>query len=177
MTTRRGAEGVRVPSEAGRLRDERQFLVRLRSAIDGSRLSQRELADRLGCNASTVTEWFARGSMPKGHILMYLPRILGVSGTWLLSGDGPHEAAEHKAGTSSAYLGGAREVLAQVEASLQAVRRDWEGRVPSTAPASGEDHGAVMDEMNRHAESHAPESAQRHGPPTPRKSRARRRAS
>lgn len=118
-------KSVAAPTAAQQSRDEAAFFARLRAALHTSGMRQSELARRLGCNASTVTEWFGRGSMPKGHLMLYIPRALGVSPTWLLSGEGPLEegATDKGANLRSAY-----EVLAMVEQSLEKVRKELESR-------------------------------------------------
>jgi HTH-type transcriptional regulator, cell division transcriptional repressor len=64
------------------------FLGRIREALDARRMTQADLARRLGVRDATVTEWFTRGRIPNGMAMLRLPRVLGVRTEWLFHGDG-----------------------------------------------------------------------------------------
>lgn len=68
----------------------RAFRRRLAAAIEASPLSRPEIADELGTAAPRLSEWASEGGtrMPGFHFLAKLPGVLGVSGHWLLTGEG-----------------------------------------------------------------------------------------
>jgi transcriptional regulator with XRE-family HTH domain len=66
------------PSEA--------FCLRLREGMKGRSMSQTMLARQLGVRDATVSDWFNRGTMPSGSVMLRLPDVLGVDGHWLLTG-------------------------------------------------------------------------------------------
>lgn len=51
-------------------------------------LTQTKLADTLDVRESTVSTWMTQGSLPNGQLMAQLPGALGVSGHWLLTGQG-----------------------------------------------------------------------------------------
>lgn len=62
---------------------------RIKWARERAGLTQGELADRVGVTAgSRVSEWENEHRQPSAPVLMALPGVLGVSGHWLLTGDG-----------------------------------------------------------------------------------------
>ena len=71
------------------LSQERMFLARLQTAMELRELSQLELGRRAKCAQSAISDWFGRGSMPTANVLLKMPKILKVSGHWLLTGEGP----------------------------------------------------------------------------------------
>ena len=63
--------------------------TRIKWAREQSRLTQGELAERVGVAAgSRVSEWENDRRQPSAPVLMALPEVLGVSGHWLLTGQG-----------------------------------------------------------------------------------------
>lgn len=69
-----------------------QFTERLTKAVELSGLTWNALAEKLSegdtrVYASTTTPW-RDGAMPSGEMLMRLPKVLGVDGHWLLTGEG-----------------------------------------------------------------------------------------
>jgi transcriptional regulator with XRE-family HTH domain len=52
----------------------------------GHGLTQTELARRLDVRDATVSDWFNRGTLPSGSVMLRLPTVLGVDGHWLLTG-------------------------------------------------------------------------------------------
>jgi transcriptional regulator with XRE-family HTH domain len=63
-----------------------EFRSRLRTALSGRGMTQSELARRLSVRDATVSDWFNRGTMPGGTVMLRLPELLGVDGHWLLTG-------------------------------------------------------------------------------------------
>ena len=75
------------------------FGDRLAAARDAAGLSQKDLAKRLGVKASTLRNWEDDLAEPRANRLSMLSGLLGVSLSWLLSGEGdginpPHEEAD-----------------------------------------------------------------------------------
>lgn len=64
------------------------FFQRIRRILEEKEISQAELARSLGVGQATVSEWFTRGRVPNGHVLLRLPEVLDVNGHWLLTGEG-----------------------------------------------------------------------------------------
>ena len=68
--------------------DMATFGDRLASARDAAGLSQKELAVRVGIKASTLRNWENDLSEPRANRLSILAGLLGVSLSWLLTGEG-----------------------------------------------------------------------------------------
>ena len=98
------------------------FLERLRQGLDARGMSRADLARELGVGVATVSEWFTRGRVPHGDVMLRLPHALGVNGHWLLTGEGPREL---EWGEGDAYLRGVRDTLARMGASLDEVARHF----------------------------------------------------
>lgn len=64
------------------------FGDRLAAAREAARLSQKELAQRVGVKSSTMRGWEEDLSEPRANRLSILAGILGVSLSWLLTGTG-----------------------------------------------------------------------------------------
>jgi len=64
------------------------FGDRLAAARDAAGLSQKELAQRVGIKTGTLRNWEDDLSEPRANRLSILAGILGVSLSWLLTGDG-----------------------------------------------------------------------------------------
>lgn len=109
------------------------FFERLRRLLDDRAMSQADLARELGVGVATVSEWFTRGRVPNGDVMLRLPHALGVSGHWLLTGEGPRELEPDFRGDP--YLRGARDALERVRGSLEEVARGF-GPVASPDGAS-----------------------------------------
>jgi len=121
-------EGVAVLSDEPRTSPARRkavelsaFFERLRQLLEDRGMSQADLARELGVGVATVSEWFTRGRVPNGDVLLRLPNALRVSGHWLLTGEGPRET-EHARG-GDPYLHGAQDALARMERCLEEVAR------------------------------------------------------
>lgn len=82
-----------------REKENELLLGRIWEALGASGLTENQLATKLKTSASTVGGWFpkrngirvAGGKVPGGVHLAQLPRILSVSGHWLLTGDEPRK--------------------------------------------------------------------------------------
>lgn len=99
------------------------FFDRLRQLLEDRHMSQADLARDLGVGDATVSEWFTRGRVPQGDVMLRLPHVLQVSGHWLLTGEGPREMAFR--GDEDPYLRGARDALARMGRSLDALARRY----------------------------------------------------
>lgn len=90
---------------------------RIKWAREQAGITQGELAERVGVAAgSRVSEWENDRRQPSAPVLMALPEVLGVSGHWLLTGQGERtrEAAQLTADTI-----------------LQAIQRILAGEIPA----------------------------------------------
>ena len=77
---------------------EHAFRDRLKQAVEACPLEKREIAKRVGLSRpGTLSTWLADGpdfAIPRGQQLLRLPGVLGVSGHWLLTGEGPMRGGE-----------------------------------------------------------------------------------
>lgn len=64
------------------------FGDRLAAAREGTELSQKELAKRLGVKSKTIAAWENDLSEPRANRLQMLAGLLNVSLMWLLNGEG-----------------------------------------------------------------------------------------
>lgn len=101
------------------------FFERVRQCLDDRSMSQADLARELGVGVATVSEWFTRGRVPNGDVMLRLPHALGVNGHWLLTGEGPRDV-ERRAG-GDPYLKGAQDALALMAGSIDELRRRFGG--------------------------------------------------
>jgi transcriptional regulator with XRE-family HTH domain len=81
-------------------------------------MSQADLARELGVGMATVSEWFTRGRVPNGDVMLRIPGALGISGHWLLTGEGPRDLA-HPDGTDP-YRRGVQDTLAYMSRCMDA---------------------------------------------------------
>lgn len=81
----------------------KEFSRRLREAMARRGMTQTELARRLDVRDATVSDWFNRGTMPSGSVMVRLPHVLDMDGHWLLTGERPADG------------GGARRPLGEAE--------------------------------------------------------------
>jgi transcriptional regulator with XRE-family HTH domain len=108
------------------------FFERLRQLLDDRGMSQADLAREVGVGVATVSEWFTRGRVPNGDVMLRLPHALSVNGHWLLTGEGPREL-DRRGGDP--YLQGARDAVALLARSLEEAGRRFGG--PPGAPPDG----------------------------------------
>jgi transcriptional regulator with XRE-family HTH domain len=97
------------------------FFERLRLVLDDRSMSQADLARDLGVGVATVSEWFTRGRVPNGDVMLRLPLALEVDGHWLLTGEGPRELERDREGDP--YLRGAQDALVRMGHCLEEVAR------------------------------------------------------
>lgn len=70
------------------------FGGRLKLALERAGHDQRWLANTLGVREGTVSAWVSGPTLPEGKVMVKLPELLGVSGHWLLTGEGPEQVVE-----------------------------------------------------------------------------------
>ena len=77
---------------------EQAFRDRLKLAVEACSLEKQEIAERVGLRRpGTLSTWLMDGpdfAIPRGQQLLRLPGVLGVSGHWLLTGEGPMRGGE-----------------------------------------------------------------------------------
>ena len=121
------AGGGRLPADlnAGPVRRKAvelsAFFERLRQILADRGLSQADLARELGVGVATVSEWFTRGRVPNGDVMLRLPGVLRVNGHWLLTGEGPRE--REPAPNGDPYLRGAGDAIQRLSQALDDVAR------------------------------------------------------
>lgn len=94
-------------------------------------MTQADLARELGLGVATVSEWFTRGRVPNGDVMLRLPRTLGVNGHWLLTGDGPRDL-ERRRGMDP-YLRGVQDALTEMSSALDETARRFGTEASSRA--------------------------------------------
>lgn len=102
----------------------------------GKRLTQAAFAERVGVSQSRVSDWLADKQLPDGRHMVEIPKVLGVSGHWLLLGEG-----------NSSPPSTAPDVeLARLEGYLLAVARfrDALHEIAAHAPAGSDDDANEM---------------------------------
>jgi transcriptional regulator with XRE-family HTH domain len=110
------------------------FFERLRRALDDRAMSQADLARELNVGVATVSEWFTRGRVPNGDVMLRLPGALRVNGHWLLTGEGPSERETPRGGDP--YCSGAEDAIARMAQALDEVARRFGS---ASAPRPGPD--------------------------------------
>lgn len=68
---------------------------RLTLAREGTGLSQKELAGRLGVSPKTLGRWESDRAEPRGNRMQMLAGLLNVSVVWLITGEGQDPDPEH----------------------------------------------------------------------------------
>lgn len=107
------------------------FFERIRQVLDERQMSQADFARELGVGVATVSEWFTRGRVPNGDVMLRLPAVLDVNGHWLLTGEGARNLP-WKAG-GDPYRRGAEDALLGVSECLESmVRRFGVGPKPTS---------------------------------------------
>jgi transcriptional regulator with XRE-family HTH domain len=102
-----------------------EFFERVRQVMDARAMSQADLARDLGVGVATVSEWFTRGRVPNGDVMLRLPGVLGVNGHWLLTGDGPRELEPEA--DRHPYQRGAADALSEVRSALERLQQRFGG--------------------------------------------------
>ncbi|MEL6958314.1 MAG: helix-turn-helix transcriptional regulator [Pseudomonadota bacterium] len=114
------------------------FGDRLAAAREAAGLSQKDLAQRVGIKASTLRNWEDDLSEPRANRLSMLAGLLGVSLSWLLTGEGEGvEAPELDDGNVqdiSALLIDLRSIRAQLAQSSERIAQ-LEKRLRAAAKA------------------------------------------
>lgn len=104
------------------------FGDRLAAARDGAGLSQRDLADRLGVKTSTIAAWEDDRKEPRANRLSMLSGILGISLSWLMTGQGdgpdaPEDAGQFGNADAAAIMTQMRHVRAEISAANDKLAR------------------------------------------------------
>lgn len=111
------------------------FFERLRQVLDDRGMSQADLARELGVGVATVSEWFTRGRVPNGDVMLRLPAALNVNGHWLLTGEGPREYEPGPDGDP--YRRGASDAIARMTRAMDEVARRFGAPADEPPPDTG----------------------------------------
>ena len=107
--------------------DMATFGDRLSAAREAASLSRKELAQRVGIKTSTLRAWEEDLSEPRANRLSMLAGLLGVSISWLLTGEGEGVSApdeeEQAGGDVAALLTDLRTVRAQISSANDRLAR------------------------------------------------------
>jgi len=115
------------------------FFERLRQVLDDQGLSQADLARELGVGVATVSEWFTRGRVPNGDVMLRLPGALRVNGHWLLTGEGPR-GREHSP-DGDPYLRGASDAIDRLRQALDDAARRFGAGAPPPPDGAADEQG------------------------------------
>ena len=131
------AQGNRIMNDTINLEDwyseeTATFGDRLAAARDAAGLSRKELAQRVGIKSSTLRSWEDDLSEPRANRLSMVAGLLGVSISWLLTGEGEGVSAPDDTAadgdlasllvdlrTVRAQIAGANDRLARIEKRLR----------------------------------------------------------
>lgn len=116
------------------------FFERLRQVLEDRDMSQAELARELGVGMATVSEWFTRGRVPNGDVMLRLPHALQVNGHWLLTGEG---SSEQHAQDGDPYRRGAHEAVERMARALEVVARRFGVESPQESPSAPRGRGPI----------------------------------
>lgn len=90
-------------------------------------LNQLGLAKKIELGQSNISAWLDdRRSVPTSVALYRLCSRLGISGHWLLTGEGSIDLPNRTMSPSAAYSRGARAAVTEVEQALDVVRARFE---------------------------------------------------
>jgi transcriptional regulator with XRE-family HTH domain len=166
-----GTTPVNNMDEMNDLNEVDAFRMRLRKAIRRKGITQTVLARELGVRDATVSDWFNRGTVPNGAILLRVPDILDVDGHWLLTGEGDPKRVPAEERSELAKLADAERM--QIATLLQVVMKVVEGKGSRTASAAPEEEDYIRVRGATEDESAALESIQAHGEQKRRRGRPR----
>lgn len=107
--------------EAGR---RQAFFHRVGEAMRAIDMNQAELARQVGASSATVSDWFSKYALPEGSKMLLLPRVLKVSGHWLLTGHGPRTPPEMDE-AASVLVRGVGVALGRLEEWVSRERDYW----------------------------------------------------
>jgi transcriptional regulator with XRE-family HTH domain len=110
------------------------FFERLRQVLEDRGMSQADLARELGVGVATVSEWFTRGRVPNGDVMLRLPHVLRVNGHWLLTAEGPRDL--QRGPGIDPYSHGAHDALALMNRCVEEVSRRF-GALPASPEGLG----------------------------------------
>lgn len=121
---------------------------RLRYALALSGKGQNQVAREIGASSSVASAWFDGSNeiLPGGKFLMRMPKVLGVNGHWLITGEGSWHPIPTSGRRDVLLMEGveigARMVSAEVELGLQRAKDELAletGRAISRARDAQED--------------------------------------
>ena len=144
----------------------RKFKERLRFALSLSPKGQNEIAREVGASNSVASDWFDEGNetLPGGKFLMRLPLAMGVSGHWLLTGQGHWYPAPTSGRKDLLFMEGmevgARGVIARQRASLAEAEAELARALESTAARARD---AFADAQASDVAARGPSSSERRG--------------
>jgi len=122
------------------------FFARVSEAMVAIEMNQAELARRVGASSATVSDWFSKLALPEGAKMLLLPRVLKVSGHWLLTGHGPRTPPEMDE-AASVLVRGVGVALGRLEEWLGRERDYW--RQSTATGADVADDVAATDRVAR----------------------------
>ena len=104
--------------------DAATFGDRLAAAREGAGLKQSDLAKKLGVKTSTLSDWENDRKEPRANRLSMLSGMLGISLSWLLTGEGegvaaPTEGAEDLDKDTLAILTEIRALRTQIKQNAE----------------------------------------------------------
>jgi transcriptional regulator with XRE-family HTH domain len=105
----------------------KEFIRRLRLAMDQAGISQNELARRTNQSSQAVSDQLTKSSLPGGEAMIRLPEALGISGHWLLCGAGSM-APPDDGRMDRAFTMGGQAALADAREMLTGLERSWRDR-------------------------------------------------
>ncbi|SOC11814.1 helix-turn-helix domain-containing protein [Rhodobacter maris] len=105
------------------------FGDRLAAAREAAGLSRSDLAEKLGALPEIYCSWEDDAAMPRANQIQMLSGMLGVSLSWLLTGEGPGIPAPHEAAAATAEAEAELERLTEDLAATQARMELLEERV------------------------------------------------
>jgi phage repressor protein C with HTH and peptisase S24 domain len=115
------------------------FAWRLGVAADEARMSQAEIASRLGTTPSRVGNWFQAANFPRRADARRLADLLGVTVDWLLEGTGEKSRLAVAEDAGSYGDSAVREIPviswshAGEAATYEEMPKHWQGRVATTS--------------------------------------------
>ncbi len=99
------------------------FGVRLSQARTAKKVTQQELANRLGVDEASVIAWESGTREPRTNRVVMLSGILGVSVNWLVDGS-DDEILMHKDSHIKSQINELKDIILKAQESLQRLEND-----------------------------------------------------